>query len=180
MEEKQREKKTEKTRNKKREKAEDMCLMWQIENYEKKEKEHEKEMIEKIIVKVISTTIDRSVELFNMKKLEVELERIERVEKGKEMRKELLNRVKLEKERTEAREKKLQAVALRETRRVVWIVVETAIRKSEKGERMIREEIYREEMRMREKDRRNMREATISLVRKRKLGGKPKYKIKET
>ena len=71
-------------------------------------------------------------------------------------------------------------MALRETRRVVWIVIETAMRKSEKGQRMIREEIHREEMRMREKDRRNMREATISLVRKRKLGGKPKYKIKET
>ena len=95
------------------------------------------------------------------------------------MRKELVNRLKLEKERKEAEVRREKDAVQREIRSIVWTVVEKTLRKSEKEENVRKEKLYREEVRMRERDRRCMREAEINLLRKRKVGGRFKYKRKE-
>ena len=56
-------------------------------------------IVDKIVRKLISDSVLLSSRIFSMKPLQNEILRVERVRKGEEMRKELVIRIKLEKER---------------------------------------------------------------------------------
>ena len=71
----------------------------------KRNREMSIQVVQDIIVIVISTTVDSSVKFFNKKQMEGEIMRIERVERGIQLWVELRNKLRLEEERRETERK---------------------------------------------------------------------------
>ena len=86
-----------------------------------------KEIVRRIVREIISITIDSSVENFDMRVIETEVDRIVRIEKGVSMRKELVTRLRLEKERKAVKVKRENAIVLRDVRKVVRNYIEIAM-----------------------------------------------------
>ena len=90
-----------------------------------------------LLVEVISTTVNNSSKLFDMRKMKSEVMRIERVEKGNWVRKELMLRLRLESERRENLIKRNKASDFRNVREVMWDIVDGSVRNSEKRKRAV-------------------------------------------
>ena len=141
-----------------------------------------------LLVEVISTTVNNSSKLFDMRKMKSEVMRIERVEKGNWVRKELMLRLRLESERRENLITRNKASDFRNVREVMWDIVDGSVRNSEKRKRAVEQteividhllertlKLWVEKLRLEEVERKRvdeekMRKIGNSLLRKRKGG----------
>ena len=128
----ERKKKVENEQRLRMRKAGEVRREWIMKN---NENEKIREM-QAILKGLISAGVDASDVNFDMRGMRKEINRVERIMRVREIKREWNVRMKLEAERKLVREKKEKAIVWRGCREIVWEIIDKSMSKSEKSERM--------------------------------------------